>query len=62
MERIATIMGVILLSCLPSHAQTSMSPPAIGATSPLGIPVYLDRLGEFLPRLAYYLPGRPRAA
>lgn len=36
MRRLIAIAAVILMSCGAGHAQTSMSTPAMGATSPLG--------------------------
>src|SRR5947208_11244996 len=36
MRRLLAIAAVILMSCGAGHAQTSMSTPAMGATSPLG--------------------------
>jgi len=36
MRRLVAIAAVILMGCGAGHAQTSMSTPAMGATSPLG--------------------------
>src|SRR5271165_6232510 len=38
MRRLLVVTTAILITCGSGHAQTSMSTPAIGTTSPLGVP------------------------
>jgi len=49
MRRTAAITVAILLSCGASYAQTAMSTPGMGATSPLGIPGSSGATGTGIP-------------
>src|SRR5919198_386954 len=49
MRSIVAITAAILLSCSATYAQTSMSTPGIGATSPLGIPGSSGATGTGIP-------------